>query len=157
MDHLRLVALDAEDLQVISAHVQDAVLRVGDMVFLPRENRFAMVLNRFNWEKALEGRERKVHQVFERRRAGLHFDRVLAVRSQHLDRTAKDNALELLAVHFTETDVPAGTISLVFAGGGEIQLDVECIEAQLQDLDAAWETVRMPEHPAGDGAQPKSS
>lgn len=152
MQPLRLIALDTEDLEVISAHLQDAVLRVGDMTYLPREMRFALVLNRFNWVQALEAGERSRHIAFERRRAGLHFDRVRAVRTQGINRAAADDALELLAIRFTETDPPAGEIELLFAGGATVRLDIECIEASLSDLGAAWETGRRPGHSAGGDA-----
>ena len=49
---LKLVALDPEDLAVLSAHLQDAIAKVGDIAYLPKEKRFAMVLNRFDWTGA---------------------------------------------------------------------------------------------------------
>lgn len=146
MEHLKLVALDAEDLEIISAHLQDAVMRVGDMTYLPREQRFAMILNRFNWEQALELRPRRRHLSFERRRTGLHFDRVRKVSTRHIDPKARDSVLELLAICFKENDPPGGHIELVFAGGASIRLDVECIEASLRDLGACWATDVRPAH-----------
>jgi hypothetical protein len=140
-DRLKLQALDEEDLAVLSAHVQDAVLKVGDLAYLPKENRFGLVMNRFIWEKAEDRRE-----SFERRRAALVFDRVTAVRTSHLRRDRPDAVLELLAVGFETTDAPAGNVTLVFAGGGAVQLDVECIEARLAELGAAWATAAMPHH-----------
>lgn len=143
---LRLVALDADDLAVISAHVQDAVLKVGDLSYLPKERRFALLMNRFAWEAARDGRR----PVYERRRAALHFDRVLAVRSMHLRRGAADAVLEILAIGFEPEDAPAGHITLTFAGGAAIRLTVECIEAQLADLGAAWQTKAKPTHDLSD-------
>ncbi len=141
-DRLRLAAVDEEDLAVISAHVQDAVLKVGDLVYLPKQKRFALGMNRFTWETA-EGARRK---GYERRRAALTFDRVLGVRTSHIDRDRKDAVLDLLAVNFEAAEQPAGTITLIFAGGGAIRLDVECIEARLADLGAAWATSAKPSH-----------
>ena len=146
MEQLKLIALDAEDLEVISAHLQDAVVRVGDMTYLPREQRFAMILNRFNWELALEPKPRRQHLTFERRRAGLHFDRVRAVKTRKLDCRARNAVVSLLAIRFDETDPPAGYIELLFAGDATIRLDVECIEAALSDLGAAWATSAQPAH-----------
>ncbi len=142
MDKLKLVALDAEDLAVISAHLQDAVLRIGDMVWLAREQRFAAVANRFDWAKAL----RDGTGPYERRRTGLRFERVLSVKVRNLSLNAKNRVLELLAIRFEETDAPAGYITLIFAGGGAIRLEVECIEAEMCDLGAAWRAKRMPDH-----------
>jgi hypothetical protein len=139
---LKLCAFDEEDLAVLSAHVQDAVLKVGDLVYLPQEKRFAVAMNRFIWEKAADGKRR----AYERRRSVLSFDRVRAVRSSHIDRSRTDAVLELLAVSFETADTPAGNVTLVFAGGGAVQLDVEVIEARLADLGAAWATAAKPEH-----------
>jgi hypothetical protein len=141
---LRLVALDAEDLAVLSAHVQDAVLKVGEMRWLPQDRRFALAMNRFAWETEQEGwRRRRDHQ---RRRAALHFDRVEAVSSAGIDRGAPDKVLELLAVRFEPGAHPSGDVLLDFAGGGTIRLRVECLEAQLADLGPAWSTPHAPRH-----------
>lgn len=139
---LKLCAVDDEDLAVLSAHVQDAVLKVGDMVYLPHEGRFALAMNRFIWEKASDGKRR----AYERRRSALSFDRVRSVRSTRIDRGHPDAVLELLAVSFETTDTPAGKVTLVFAGGGAVQLDVEVIEARLADLGTAWATSAKPQH-----------
>jgi hypothetical protein len=147
-DLLRLAAIDAEDLAVISAHVQDAVLKVGDMTFLPRERRFVVAMNRFIWEQA-DGKR----QTYERRRAALTFDRVSAARLSGIDRTRPDEVLNLLAVHFEPTDEPGGTVSLVFAGGGAVQLSVEVIEVRLADLGAAWATAAKPVHDLDDATK----
>ncbi|AXS42475.1 DUF2948 family protein [Breoghania sp. L-A4] len=142
MDQLKLAALDAEDLQVVSAHVQDAVVKLADMHWQPAEQRFMLVVNRFVWDSVTGKRQRQ----YERRRSALHFNRVMAVRSSGIDRSNKDAVLELLALAFEESEAPAGQLTLVFAGGGAVQLDVECIEAQLADLGAAWATDNKPEH-----------
>jgi len=139
---IRLAAIDTEDLAVVSACVQDAVLKVGDMVYLPRERRFAVAMNRFAWENA-NGRRRR---GYERRRAALTFDRVTSAKASRIDRTRPDAVLELLAVNFETTDPPAGLVTLIFAGGGAVQLAVEVIEVRLADLGPAWETEAKPNH-----------
>jgi hypothetical protein len=147
-DLLRLAAIDAEDLAVVSTYVQDAVLKVGDMTYLPREHRFVVAMNRFIWEKA-DGRR----QDYERRRAVLSLDRVDGVKVSRIDRGRPDAVLELLAVNFEPTNQPGGTITLVFAGGGAVQLTVEVIEARLADLGAAWATTAKPAHDLADSAK----
>ena len=142
MSGLKLLALDAEDLAVVSAHVQDAVLKVGDVSWRPKERRLVVVLNRFVWEGVGAGRKRS----FERRRACLHFARVDAVKATRIRPDLTDTVLELLAIRFEETNAPGGTVELLFAGGGTIRLEVECIEAGLADLGAAWSTEKMPAH-----------
>jgi hypothetical protein len=146
-DRLRLAAIDEEDLAIVSAHVQDAVLKVGDMVYLPKERRFAVAMNRFTWEKAQDGSRRD----FERRRAVMTLDRVLSARTAQIDRSRPDTVLELLAVNFEATDAPAGLVTLYFAGGGAVQLTVEVIEVRLADLGAAWATAAKPSHDLAEG------
>lgn len=146
-ERLKLIGLDAEDLDVISAHMQDAVFRVGELEFRPRQRQFVMAGNRFVWEKA-EGRRRK---SFERRRSIIHFDRVMAARTVGIDRRRADDVLSLLSIRYEPgTNPPEGDIELIFAGGASILLDVECVEAQLADQGGAWETRRRPKHPLAD-------
>lgn len=139
---LKLLALDADDLSILSAHMQDAVFKVGDLSFSARSGLFSLAANRFVWEKA----ERET-KSFERRRAGLSFKRVEAVRSIGFDRSKADEVMSLLAIRYTATgEGPDGVIELVLAGGGMIALEVECIEAQLADIGGAWEATAKPEH-----------
>ncbi len=140
-DFLKLAAVDEEDLAVVSAYVQDAVLKVGDMLYLPKERRFALAMNRFIWEK-LEGQRRD----FERRRAALTFDRVERVKTTGIDRNQSDAVLELLAVRFLPVSLPAGVIELTFAGGAAVRIEVEVIESRLADLGTAWSTSVKPQH-----------
>jgi hypothetical protein len=135
-----LAAQDAEDLDVISARLQDAVARMRDLVYLPKERRFAAMFNRFRWENDKRGDLRV--------RAGLHFNGVLSVKSRQLKRGAPDAIVELLAIRFTPKapDDPAGAVELVFAGGGAIQLEVECLDAGLQDLSGDWAARGRPTH-----------
>ena len=141
-DRLRLIALDEDDLAILSAHLQDAVLKVGEMTWLPRENRFVAVMNRFAWEQ--EGKARRGEH--QRRRAALHFARVESIRSTGFDRDREQQVLELLAVRFRPAELPSGDVLLDFAGGATISLGVECLEAQLTDLGPAWSTHRLPRH-----------
>jgi hypothetical protein len=147
---LKLIALDQDDLDIISAHLQDAVLRVGDMAFLPPEKRFAIVVSRFDWEEAHRGSNGKRPER-HRRQSALRFERVLKARLQGIRLEAKRDVLELLAVQFEASDAPAGRVTLIFAGGAAVRLDVECIEAELKDLGPIWRTRNQPVHPTGDG------
>jgi hypothetical protein len=137
---LRLHALDSEDLALLSAHVQDALVRVGDIAYLPARRRFALVGSRFDWAAELEGR-------LERCRTGLHFEGVQRVRCARISRQQPDVILDLLAVTFEPgPEAPGGTIRLTFAGGAAICLDVECVEAQLCDIGPRWKTATRPAH-----------
>lgn len=140
MDALKLLALDEEDLAIISAHLQDAVVKVGDMGVLPKSQRFALVLNRFDWD------QKECAAQYVRRRSGLHFERVRHVRYRGLDPKNKEAVLNLLAVTFEPTDAPSGVVTLAFSGGADICFEVECIEARLSDLGPAWGCHHAPEH-----------
>jgi len=143
MTELKLLALDKDDLGIISAHMQDAVFKVGDVHWSPSEKNFSLAANRFVWEKA--GEKRK---GFERHRSALVLKRVEAVRSAGIDRNKKDEVLSLLAITFAQKgDGPEGTIELVLSGAATIALDVECIEVALADVGGAWETASRPRHP----------
>ena len=141
---LRLIAEDAEDLKILSACLQDAVIKVGDFAFLPKERRFAFVANRFVWECAAD----RKRGPFARVRAGAHFDDVISARQQNIRAEAKDAVLELLAMRFDPATDGAGVVIMEFSGGGAIQLNVESVNAQMRDLSAPWSTARKPDHKA---------
>lgn len=151
MPDLKLIALDASDLSVISAHLQDAVLRLADMTYLPAEKRFAAILNRFDWAKAVaNGSMTLPKDQAERRRTGLRFERVLSAQVQALNLKDKTATLALLAILFEPSPVPEaadGHVTLTFSGAAAIRLHVECLEVEMKDLGAAWAAKHTPEHP----------
>jgi hypothetical protein len=140
MNSLKLVALDRDDLEVVSAHLQDAVIKTGDIRWRPSEHRLVIGLCRFDWEAA----HADVPE-YRRRYAALRFERALSCKALKVD-TAKDTDLNLLSVAFAESDAPSGVVTLTFSGGGVLRLEVECLEAELADLGAAWATVACPDH-----------
>jgi hypothetical protein len=141
---LKLIALDQDDLKVLSAHLQDAVLKLSDMAYLPSEQRFAAIVNRFDW---LAAEEKDGEQCTLRRcRCALRFDRVTRAQIQKLKPGESLAVAELLAVTYQEGDPPGGYITLYFAGGGAVRLEVECIEAELRDLGSVWRTAVKPAH-----------
>ncbi len=142
MDPLKLLALDDEDLEIISAHVQDAVMKVGDLQFTGGSRKFVVPMYRFAWETSATSARPQP----ERRNSILHFDRVLSARLSGISRDKPDDVLSLLAITYAVTDAPAGSIDLIFSGGGTIRLDVECVEARLVDLGGAWEASSLPAH-----------
>ena len=142
MDLLKLVALDPDDTAIISAHLQDAVVKIGDIVWRPSEKRLVLGLNRFDWEAASTEQPR-----YRRRRTALRFDRALSLQCRNISPKDKDAVLNLLAVAFDENDSPGGTVILTFSGGAALRLEVECLEVELADLGPAWTTVTCPRHP----------
>ena len=126
----RLIALDIDDLAVISAHVQDAAVSVADVIWRQDEKRLVVGMQRRDWEQALDGVEQPRRLV-----SALRFDRVLACKSRDIDLGAPaDTALSLLGIEFHAADPPGGSAVLMFAGGGALRLDVECLECELADL-----------------------
>ena len=140
MNSLKLVALDRDDLEVVSAHLQDAVIKTADIRWRPSEQRLVIGLCRFDWEAA----HAKAPE-YRRRYAALRFERVLDCKAHKID-ISTDAGLNLLAVTFTEKDTPSGAVTLTFSGGGVLRLEVECLEAELVDLSKAWATVECPDH-----------
>jgi hypothetical protein len=154
MQQLKLIALDAEDLDVVSAHLQDAVLKVRDMLYMPRDKRFAAVMNRFDWSSAAAGtgagdNGTGTEHGLQRRQCALRFERVLKAQLAGFDLAEKDTVLSLLAVRFEarSPEDAAGTVTLVFSGNAAVRLDVECVEAELKDLGPVWSTRSRPRHP----------
>lgn len=137
---LRLIALDADDLEVVSAALQDAVTTIGDIRFESGARRLTMTVNRYRWE-APGGKSGG-----ERVRAGLQLGGVMSVQSRRLRREARRAVLELLAVSFEPGEAPGGTVVFTFAGGGDLRAEVECVDAALADLSAPWPTPRTPGH-----------
>lgn len=142
MTPLKLVALDEEDLKIVSAHVQDALFKVGDVAWLKPEKRVVISMNRFAWEQPSGFFRRKA----ERRRAVLHFEGVTALRAIGVDPARSDDILSLLAVRFEPGDAPGGTVELTFSGGATMRLEVDCIEARLADLGSTWAAGSRPRH-----------
>ena len=146
-DNLKLMALDADDLLVISAHVQDSVLLSAEIEFDPKKGLLFLPINRFAWEAP--SARRLLFKKYERRRSILHFSKITALKSSGVDRGNATEVQSLLSIAFTaseDAEDPGGQIQLNFGGGGGLLLEVECIEAQLTDLGAAWKASSKPQH-----------
>ena len=141
---LKLIALDKQDLEIISAHVQDSIVQIGDIDWIPNEKRFLIALNRFLWEK--EESSKNQSKPHERCFSVLHFNRVQAVKSRGIKQAEKEAFLSLLSVEFDETNADSCVIVFKFAAGATIQLKVECIEAQFTDVSNTWATENKPKH-----------
>src|ERR1700712_1991712 len=138
MSRLKLAAADPEDLQILSARLQDAVVKLKNFVWLPKKRRFAAVVNRLAWE---DGGKTRL-------RAGLHFDGVLKVQSNQVKLGAGEAVVSILAATFAPNggEDPGGVIEIVLAGGGALRLTVECIDAELADMSGPWAAIGAPDH-----------
>lgn len=151
---LKIIARDAEDLTVVSACLQDALIPLNEMRYLSQERRFILVANRFRWERASEGKAPAQNPTvdasfdsdedfgeLQRVNTGICIDRVLAVRSRGIDQSKPDEFLSLLSLELDDNK-----LSLLFAGGGTIQVDIEALALYMRDLGTAWPTQWQPEH-----------
>jgi hypothetical protein len=129
--NLKLIALDEDDLAVISTHVQDARVQVADIVWRQAEKRLVIGMSRLDWEQTLSGGAEPRRLV-----AALRFDRVLACKSRNLDLSASDRVLDLVGIEFHPRETPGGSALLLFGDGKVLRLDVECLECELTDLGA---------------------
>jgi len=137
---LRLLAQEADDLVVLSAALQDAVCKVGDIRYEAAARRLTLALNRFRWERGARTRERV--------RTALQFGGVLEVKARRLRRDAPDGVLSLLAVEFEPAGDgdPGGTVSLRFSGDGDLRLRVEALDVVLADVSGPWPATGVPRH-----------
>ncbi|WP_407178224.1 DUF2948 family protein [Bradyrhizobium sp. STM 3562] len=128
---LKLIALDEDDLAVISAHVQDARVQLSDIIWRQGEKRLVIGMSRLDWDQTLEGETAPRRLV-----AALRFDRVLACKSRNIDLAAPGAVLDLIGIEFHPAEPPSGCALLLFADGKALRLELECLECELTDLGA---------------------
>jgi hypothetical protein len=145
MDQIKFVALDQDDLDVVSTHLQDAEVKVADVYWRPQEKRLVLAVDRFDWCAA-----NCDCPDLRRCRSALRFERVLACKCKHVNPAGKDTVLNLLAVEFTESDPPGGVVTLTFSGGATLRLEVECLECELADLGPVRPCAMRPIHDSAD-------
>jgi hypothetical protein len=137
---LKLLAQDAEDLAVISAVLQDAVAKIGDIRWDAQGRTLTLACNRFRWEAG--GKKASGERV----RSALQLGDVTGVQARNLKRDAKGAIVELLSIAFEPGEAPSGTVLLTFAGGGDLRVGVECLDVALADVSEPWATPRRPGH-----------
>jgi Protein of unknown function (DUF2948) len=143
-----MIAFDADDLAVIAANLQDALVRVGDMAYVPQSKQFAMVASRFDWIKAIA--DKSGCPSCERTQTGLHFRRVLKVSCLGFCHHDRGLVLNLLDIGFRQTEPPAGIVEFIFSAGPALRLEVECLEAEIRDLGIRWKARSAPRHPVAE-------
>jgi hypothetical protein len=145
---LSLKAETPEDLAVMAALVQDAVLPITEIRYDPRSRRLALLVNRFRWEdRAMAEAARR---PYERVQALLVIDDVQGVSSQGIDRQAADTILSVLALEWQPGEDGTGTVQLTLAGDGAIAARVECLNLTLRDVTRPYlaPSGKVPQHPA---------
>lgn len=141
---LRLIAEDSDDLTVISASIQDAVTKAENMKYETRPRRFSVELNRFRWEEVVGARK---SEPKSRVRSLLAVDGVLSVKTRGVSKSDPEMVYSLLSISFTPAEEPpGGTVTLLFAGDGEVAIEVEALDVTLLDSDYEWTTRHTPNH-----------
>ena len=139
--NLKLLALNHDDLKVLSAHLQDSVTLVKDIIFLKKSRTFLMMVNRFMWEDV----ERGIFRENKRIRCAIKFENVLEVKSRNISQKKKDKILELLSID-SEVKNNKKELLITFAGNNEIILIVEEINILLDDVGLPWKVKHVPKH-----------
>ena len=138
MNPLRLIAQNPDEISIVSAHAQDAVIRIADIAHIPQKHIFVLMMNRFRWETP--------HKK-QRVRSALTIRNVLSVRQKWIAQERQNAVIALLAVAFTPcASKPSGTIQLLFSGGAVIDLSVDSCALVLEDVSGAWTTRSVPKH-----------
>jgi len=135
---LQLLAEDPDDLAVISAALQDAVAKIGDISYEAKARRLTIALNRFRWESGAR----------QRVRSALQIGGVMSLQARKIRRDRRDAVVELLTIGFEPGEAPGGVLTLSFAGGGDLRAEIECVDAVLADVSEPWPTPRAPSHEA---------
>ena len=141
-NNLKLIGKNQEDLKVISAHSQDSIVTVKDMIFLEKNRIFLMMVNRFMWEDIEKGIYRKNKRI----RCAIKFEGILKVKSKKINQKNKNKCLECLAIKCNQILNKNYEIIFFFAGGSIITLISESIEVVMNDLGESWNVKYIPKH-----------
>ena len=143
---LRLKAMDGEDLQVLSAFLQDAVFPITEMTWQSKARRFVMLLNRFRWEDAETATKRA--RPVERVQSLLAIEDVLKIETQGIDQSEKDTVLSVLSMAWAPGEDGMGRLELILAGDGALAFEVEALDVTLRDVTRPYRAVsgRVPKH-----------
>ncbi|MDC3152287.1 DUF2948 family protein [Pelagibacteraceae bacterium] len=142
VQNLKLIAKTDEDLRVISAHLQDSIVKTSDIASLKKNRIFLMQLNRFMWEDIEKGVFRKNKRI----RTVLRFENVLKVTSKNVNQKKNDRFLDFLAIETFKMPDKNYEMNLIFSGDIVIKLVAEAIEVTLDDQGSPWESKNKPKH-----------
>jgi len=142
VQNLKLIARTTEDLRVISAHLQDSIVKTSDIANLKKNRIFLMQLNRFMWEDVEKGVFRKNKRI----RTVLKFENILKVASKNVDQNKNDRFLDFLAIETIKMPDKNYEMNLIFSGDVVLKLIAEAIEVTLDDQGSPWESKNKPEH-----------
>ena len=140
--NLKLIARSVEDLRVVSAHLQDAIVNINDIANLKKNKILLLQLNRFMWEDVEKGVFRKNKRI----RTVLKFENIIKVKSRNIDQAGKDKFLDFLTIETKQMVDNNYEMKILFAGDSIIKIIAEAIEVTLDDQGEAWDTKNKPKH-----------
>ena len=140
--NLKLLATSDEDLKVISAHLQDAIVLPNEIANLKKNRIFLIQLNRFMWEDVEKG----VFRKNKRTRTVLKFDNVISVSSKNVNTLNKKNFLDFLTIESKLLPDKSYEIKLIFSGNAIIKINAEVIDVTIDDQGSPWESKTTPKH-----------
>lgn len=129
---VRLRAHDPDDLTVVSALLQDALVPLADMAYLKDERRFVLAVNRYRWDDP--DKPSRTHAL-------LSFQETDGVQSRGLDRSKPNHIYELLSLAYAD-----GIVQAEFSGGGSLRIQVQKLDCLLEDVGEPWPATREPKH-----------
>ena len=132
LNKMKLNAIDTEELKIIATVLQDGLIEVNDVKYLPSIRTFIVMITRFMWE------EKIVNKTNNRTKAVLVFEDVLAVHSKNIDQMDKAKVLELLTFNFYYNKSKNIEIELLFNNDATIKLETEVVQAKLEDQGDSW-------------------
>ena len=140
--NLKLIARTVEDLRVVSAHLQDAIVNINDIANLKKNKILLLQLNRFMWEDVEKGVFRKNKRI----RTILKFENVIKVKSRNINLARKDKFLDFLTIETNQMTDNNYEMKILFAGDSILKVTAEVIEVTLDDQGDAWDTKNKPKH-----------
>ena len=140
--NLKLLAVSDEDLRVVAAHLQDAIVSVQDIASLKKNRIFLIQLNRFMWEDVEKGVFRKNKRI----RTVLKFDNVISVLSKNINIKKNKFFLDFLTIESSLLPDKSYEIKLIFSGDAVIKIKTEVIDVTLDDQGSPWESKTKPKH-----------
>ena len=142
VQNLKLIAKTDEDVRVISAHLQDSIVKTADVANLKKNRIFLMQLNRFMWEDVEKGVFRKNKRIM----CVVKIDNIISVSSKNINQDNKERFLDFLAIETEEMPDKTYEMKIIFSGDSVIKVNAEVIEVTLDDQGTPWDTKTKPKH-----------
>ena len=118
----KIIARDANGLQVISACCSDSKVKIEDIKFLRKNKIFLLLIERIKKEKNSEETTKSI----------IKFEYIASVKSKNINQNNNSDILELLGIDLFR-DKKNYNISIYFKNNAFITLSSEILEVTLED------------------------